>query len=298
MESRTLSCRGGRPVCDPARPGGGPRSNIRAVFGKKGGDENVAFADTVLMGAIHDRTAWLQGGDACCVEPPQEVQRIWRVVLLGPPGVGKGTQAELLSRSLGACPLSTGDVFRTASQRRAASGSAMEAAQLYMTRGELVPDDVVLALIRERRNCLHCRGGFMLDGFPRTLPQARALDELLRKEEIRLDAVINYELPNEQLASRLSGRRVCPRCKAVFHVETRRPRVESVCDHCGSTLIQRTDDRPEAVWVRLETYAKATMPLIDYYRAQGLLVSVAATGTPADILAHTLDSLVALGAPR
>lgn len=249
------------------------------------------------MGAMHDRTAWLKGSDARCLAPPQEVQRAWRVVLLGPPGVGKGTQAELLTRALGACPLSTGDVFRAAGQRRAPAGSAMAAAQLHMARGELVPDEVVLALIRERKHCLHCRGGFMLDGFPRTLAQARSLDALLRAEDLRLDAVINYDLPLEQLADRLSGRRVCTRCKAVFHVETRRPRIPDVCDHCGSALTQRADDRPEAAAVRLEIYARATRPLIEHYRAQGVLIAVTASGSPATILAETLDALVALVSP-
>jgi len=243
------------------------------------------------MSTPRDRTAWLQGGDAVCIQPPTTVQRAWHLVLLGPPGVGKGTQAELLSNALGACPLSTGDVFRAAKGRAAAPGSAMALAQAQMNRGELVTDSTVIALIRERHQCLHCSGGFMLDGFPRTLAQAQALDRVLSAESLQLDAVISYELPNDQLIARLSGRRVCPQCKAVFHTVNRPPRVAGVCDQCGGALVQRPDDQPEAIAVRLATYAEATAPLVNYYREHGLLVSVVADGEPLDIVARTLDAL-------
>lgn len=244
---------------------------------------------------LRDRTAWLEGGGSLCLQPPPEVKRSWRLVLLGPPGAGKGTQADCLSRALGACQLSTGDVFRAAHGKAAAPGTAMAAAQACMTRGELVPDTTVLDLIRERGRCLRCSGGFMLDGFPRTVAQAEALDTLLAHEHLRLDAVISYELPIEQLVARLGGRLLCPMCKAVFHATTHAPRIAGRCDECGGTLIQRADDRPEAVRVRLAAYAAATAPLTDYYRDQGLLVSIAAIGEPGEILARTLDSLAALG---
>ncbi len=243
------------------------------------------------MTTPRDRTAWLQGGDAVCLQPPPDVQKIWRLVLLGPPGVGKGTQAELLSRALGACPLSTGDVFRAAHDCACPPGSAMAEAQKQMEHGELVTDETVLALIRERRHCLHCRGGFMLDGFPRTLKQAQALDGLLAVEQLRLDAVVSYELNTFEIIARLSGRRLCPKCKAVYHQASHPPRITGLCDLCGTTLIQRDDDRAEAVQVRLEAYETATRPLTEYYRAQGLLVQVSAEGAPQDILAHTLDAL-------
>ncbi len=242
-----------------------------------------------------DRTAWLHGGEAVCLQPPPVVRRTWRLVLLGPPGVGKGTQGELLCNSLGACPLSTGDVFRAAKGHPAAPGSAMARAQAAMQNGELVSDDTVLAMVRERDHCLLCRGGFMLDGFPRTLAQATALDAHLETVQVRLDAVISYELPLDQIVTRISGRLVCPKCKAVFHATTHPPRRPGICDQCGAALTQRPDDRPEAVRVRLEAYESATQPLAAYYDRQNLLVRIMADGAPMDILAHTLDALVARG---
>ena len=247
------------------------------------------------MTPLRDRTAWLQGGDALCLQPPIEVKRTWRLVLLGPPGVGKGTLANLLFNALGACPLSTGDVFRSANGRAAAPGTAMAAAQAQMKRGELVTDETVINLIRERGRCLHCRGGFLLDGFPRTLAQAQALDDLFVAEKIALDAVVSLELPNNQLVARLSGRRVCPSCKSVFHLVSQKPRVSGVCDQCGTALVQRPDDHPESVCVRLDAYATATAPVVDCYQKQGLLVRVQADGEPNKNLAQTLDALVALG---
>lgn len=244
------------------------------------------------MSTSNDRAAWLKGGTAQCSVPPSEAARPWRLVLLGAPGVGKGTQAELLHERLGACQLSTGDVFRAAKslapcERTPALNEALE----YMRRGELVPDTTVLAMVRERVGCLRCQGGFLLDGFPRTEAQARALTRLLEQEQIQLDAVISYELDLEKIVARLSGRRTCAQCKAVFHVITRPPRVEGICDHCGGALVQREDDRPEAVRVRMETYQQSTAPLIGYYRRQGLLVPVLAEGTPEEIFARTLAAL-------
>jgi adenylate kinase len=219
------------------------------------------------------------------------------LVLLGPPGVGKGTQAELLSRALGACPLSTGDIFRAARGKVAEPGSAMARTQACMVRGELVADEIVLALVRERCRCLHCRGGFMLDGFPRTPRQAQAIEELLAAEHVRLDAVLDYELPDAALMAHITGRRVCPGCKAVFHVTARPPARAGVCDNCGGQLVQRPDDQPETVRVRLETYARDTKPLIEHYRELGLLLPIKAAGRPEDIFAHTLDALAALVLP-
>ena len=249
------------------------------------------------MSISPDRTAWLEGNDAVCSHPPATVHHPWRLVLLGPPGVGKGTQSDLLHQTLGACPLSTGEVFRAARSRPVAPGSAMAAAQAQMQRGELVTDDTVLALVRERTRCLHCSGGFMLDGFPRTLAQARALDNLLTKESIALDAVISYDLPAEQLIARLSGRRVCPKCKAVFHVTAHPPRTAGVCDNCGTALVQRPDDNSEAVAVRLNAYAAATAPVAQHYAAQGLLVPIVAEGEPARIFSRTLEALAARSLP-
>ena len=132
-----------------------------------------------------------------------------------------------------------------------------------MRRGDLVPDETVLALVAERVGCLRCEGGFLLDGFPRTVAQAEALENLLAGEKLKLDAVLSYELPLEQVVARLSGRRTCPDCKAVFHVEARPPKVAGVCDQCDGKLYQREDDRPESIRVRMEAYERSTAPLAD-----------------------------------
>lgn len=244
------------------------------------------------MSASNDRAAWLKGpAFECSVHPPDNATA-WRLVLLGPPGVGKGTQAELLSRRLGACHLSTGDVFRAAKGLNECERSpAMNAALQFMQRGELVPDVTVLELVRERVGCLRCGGGFLLDGFPRTVAQAEAVTRLLQAEEIKLDAVVSYELPLEEIVARLSGRRTCSKCKAVFHVSTRPPRQANICDQCGGALIQREDDRPESIRVRMAAYEESTAPLADYYRRLGLLTSIAATGRPEEICERTLAAL-------
>jgi adenylate kinase len=215
-----------------------------------------------------------------------------RLVLLGPPGVGKGTQGELLSTHLGVCHLSTGDIFRAArtldkSDRTPTMTLALE----YMQRGELVPDDIVLGMLMERSHRMCLSGGFILDGFPRTLAQAAALREWLVERHLPLDAVVSYEMPLEKIVARMSGRRVCPNCKAVYHLETRPPKVKGVCDVCGSLLYQREDDLPESVRVRMKVYQKSTAPLADFYLRDDLLLPISAEGTPEEILDRTIDAL-------
>jgi adenylate kinase len=206
--------------------------------------------------------------------------------------VGKGTQAELLTEKLGACQLSTGDIFRGAKTLPATERTpALEQALEYMKQGRLVPDQTVLDIVTERRECLRCRSGFLLDGFPRTVAQAEALSEILKKEGVPLDAVVCYEMPIEQIVTRLSGRRTCSQCKAVYHLTTRPPKTQGVCDQCGGKLIQREDDMPGAIRVRMEAYQKSTAPLIDYYTQAKLLVSVDANGTVDEILNRTLAAL-------
>lgn len=241
----------------------------------------------------NDRASWLKGGQAVCsVPPPLPPGKVWRLVLLGAPGVGKGTQAELLSEQLGACHLSTGDVFRAARALPDGERSpALERALDYMRRGELVPDEIVLAMVAERTRCLRCRGGFLLDGFPRTVAQAEALEELLRAEKLAPDAALNYELPVEEIIRRIGGRRICAHCQAAFHLQALPPRVADHCDYCGGKLIQREDDRPEAVRVRLAAYESCTQPLLEFYRERRLLVSIAAEDTPAETLRRTLTML-------
>jgi adenylate kinase len=244
------------------------------------------------MGTENNRATWLKGGDARCSFPPQRQTHPCRLVLLGAPGVGKGTQAELLCKHFGACHLSTGDVFRAA--RNCANpqrSPAMAGARHYMNRGELVPDQTVLDLIEERSQCLHCGGGFLLDGFPRTVAQAQALEKLLAGQNIRLDAVLDYHLPLKKIIARLSGRRTCPDCKAVFHLESLPPKTAGVCDHCGGALYQRGDDRPESILVRLAAYAKNAAPLKQFYRRRNLLVPIAAAGFPEETFARTLEAL-------
>lgn len=248
------------------------------------------------MKSQNDRAAWIKGGDAQCSLPPKPLHKPRRFVLLGAPGVGKGTQAELIHERMGTCQLSTGDVFRAAKHLCGGEASpALTSALQFMRRGDLVPDGTVLDLVRERARCIRCYGGILLDGFPRTVAQAEALDQLFKEQNTRLDAVISYELPIDQIVTRLSGRRTCEKCKAVFHVKTMPPKTPDICDHCTGQLIQREDDRPEAVRVRMEAYERSTAPLADYYRRQGLLVSVSAKGDPEEIFDRTLRALEARG---
>lgn len=241
-----------------------------------------------------DRAAWFRGGEARCEPQPEDRDRTYRLVLLGPPGVGKGTQAERLCGALGTCHLSTGDVFRAA-QCLEDSSPALKSALGAMRRGELVSDLTVIDMVRERAGCLRCRGGFLLDGFPRTVSQAEALDSLLAQQGVFLDAVLSYELPIDEIVDRLGGRRTCSKCKAVYHTTAQPPKVEGVCDHCGGALVQREDDRPEAIRVRMAAYEESTRPLADYYAERGKLVVVAANGTPDEIFDRTIQALAGPG---
>ena len=244
------------------------------------------------MSEQNDRAAWIKSGQAQCSVPPASNEKPPRFVLLGAPGVGKGTQAELLCERLGTCHLSTGDVFRAARCLSPEERSpALDAALDYMQRGDLVPDTTVLDLVRERTRCLRCSGGILLDGFPRTVAQAEALSELLKQEKLTLTAVLNYDLALDKVVARLSGRRTCPGCKAVFHVSARPPKVAGVCDHCGGSLYQREDDRPEAIRTRMEVYQKSTKPLIDYYQQRGVLLTIEAEGSPEEIYERTVTAL-------
>jgi adenylate kinase len=239
----------------------------------------------------HNRAGWIEASSSCC-QKVEYIARPWRLVLLGAPGVGKGTQADLLHQRLQACHLSTGDVFRAVGKRADCEQTpAMRAAMEFMRRGELVPDTTVWEMVLERRACLDCRGGFILDGFPRTIFQAESLNNFLESHALRLSGVINYELSFSEIVARLSGRRTCASCKAVYHVTERPAKVEAVCDRCGGNLIQRDDDRADAISVRLETYQRSTAPLISFYEDLGLLVRVNASGSPDEICARTLSAL-------
>ena len=237
------------------------------------------------------RSAWLQGSVARCSMMPPAVEEPWRLVLLGPPGVGKGTQADLLQKLLGGCHLSTGDVFRAATRVGCKLSPAHASALDSMHRGELVPDSTVLEMVRERKECFQCPGGFLLDGFPRTLAQAESLGGMLAGERISLNAVVSYELPLDEIIERLGGRRTCEGCKTVFHMTRNPSKHDGICDRCGGRLFQREDDRPESIAVRMADYQRNTSPLKAYYTSLGLLVSVHAVGSPDDICARTVTLL-------
>ena len=163
----------------------------------------------------------------------------------------------------------------------------------YMRRGELVPDATVWEMVRERTECICCAGGFVLDGFPRTLGQAESLRQLMESQKIPLTAVVNYELPLEEIVARLSGRRTCETCKAVFHVTGQPPKVEGKCDRCGGRLFQRDDDLPDSITVRMAAYERSTAPLIEFYKRLGLLLPIPATGSPDEICGRTVAALAA-----
>ena len=218
----------------------------------------------------------------------------WRLILLGAPGVGKGTQAELLSQRLGACHLSTGDLFRAAEHHGEAGRTpAMTQAMQYMHHGDLVPDSTVWEMVRERGDCLRCAAGFLLDGFPRTLAQAQQLQAFLNEENLPLTGVVDYEMPVDEIVKRLSGRRVCENCKAVSHVTFRPPKVAGVCDACGGPLYQREDDHPESIAIRLEAYHRSTEPLIQFYRSLRLLVAIDAVGPAEEVCSRAMAALQA-----
>lgn len=196
-----------------------------------------------------------------------------RVILLGAPGAGKGTVAKLLTQIDGSVQISTGDILRSAVQAGTALGKRAEA---YMKAGDLVPDDLIMGIMETRLQEPDCAKGFLLDGFPRTIPQAEALKALLTKLGIKLDIVANLEVPRQEILNRLTTRRTCvnPACQAIYNVRTQPPKVEGVCDKCGSPIVQRDDETEEAIGKRLDTYDEKTAPLIEFYRKEGILLAV------------------------
>jgi adenylate kinase len=212
-----------------------------------------------------------------------------QVILLGPPGVGKGTQAARIASEFGIAHISTGDMFREA----VAAGTELgKTAREYMAAGALVPDEIVIGMVEERLGRPDTQKGFLLDGFPRTIPQAEALERLLEKLGRPVTAVVDLVADEELLISRLSGRRVCALCGATYHVENNPPRVEGVCDVCGGEVRQREDDRPEAIRERLREYSSKTAALTEHYSRAGLLESVAASGTPQEVFDLVREALI------
>jgi adenylate kinase len=196
------------------------------------------------------------------------------IVLLGPPGAGKGTQAKAICEALGIPHVSSGDIFREHLSKQTELGKLADG---YIKCGQLVPDDVTIRMIGDRLKQPDCANGALLDGFPRTIPQAQALDDLLAKMDAKVNPVISLEVPAEVLVERLSGRWTCPTCGRVYHEKHHPPRQAGVCDVDGTALIQRPDDQPETVRQRIEVYRAQTEPLVDYYRQKDVLVRVDGT---------------------
>ncbi len=211
-----------------------------------------------------------------------------RLVLLGAPGAGKGTQAKILVEKYGIPQISTGDLLRAA----VAAGTALgKEAKSYMDRGELVPDAVVLGMVEERLKQDDCKKGYILDGFPRNTKQAEALDNMLASLNMSLTAALSVDVPFEDLMKRLTGRRTCKACGQMYNVYFNPPQKEGICDKCGGELFQRDDDKEETIKKRLEVYNAQTAPLIDYYRNKGILKSVAGTGSIEDIFKKVCEAL-------
>jgi adenylate kinase len=211
-----------------------------------------------------------------------------RAVLLGPPGAGKGTQAVRLVEKYNVPQISTGDIFR----RNIKEGTELgKKAQEYMNAGKLVPDELVVDLVKDRLMQDDCKNGYLLDGFPRTIFQAEELDKFLAEQGQKLDAVINFEVGYDTLIERLTGRRVCKECGAGYHIKNMPPKVEGVCDKCGSELEQRKDDTKETAVSRISVYEESTAPLIDYYTGTGALRNFNAEKDPDELLKDIVTEL-------
>ena len=211
-----------------------------------------------------------------------------KIVMLGAPGAGKGTQAERIADKYGIPHISTGDIFRA--NLKAGTELGMKAKE-YMDQGLLVPDSLTVDLLMDRIAKDDCKNGYVLDGFPRTIPQAEALKEALTKKGEKLDYAIDVAVPDENIISRMSGRRACVSCGATYHVVYAAPAKEGICDKCGAKLILRDDDKPETVKNRLVIYHEQTQPLIDYYKADGILKTVDGTKDLEAVFADIVDIL-------
>ena len=211
-----------------------------------------------------------------------------KVIMLGAPGAGKGTQAKKLAAEYSIPHISTGDIFRANIKEGTELGKKAKA---YMDAGQLVPDELVCDLVVDRIQQDDCKNGYLLDGFPRTIPQAEALDAAVEKLGEKIDYAVNIDVPDENIINRMSGRRACVGCGATYHVVYNPPKVEDVCDVCGKSLILRDDDKPETVKTRLDVYHAQTQPLIDYYAGRGVLVTVDGTQNMDKVFADIKDIL-------
>ena len=211
-----------------------------------------------------------------------------RVVLLGPPGAGKGTQAKLLQEEFGAVQISTGDILRKAVADQTPLGKE---ASGFINSGALVPDGVIVNLVAERLKEKDCDKGFLFDGFPRTIPQAQSLDEILKKMALDLNCILSVQVPHKVIVERLAGRRTCRKCGGMFHVAFKPPKAAGICDRCGGELYQRDDDQEQTIAHRLQVYDQQTAPLASYYRERGLLREIDGVGEIDQIRARVIAAL-------
>lgn len=207
-----------------------------------------------------------------------------RLILLGPPGAGKGTQAKRIIEEFDIPHISTGDIFRKNIKEKTELGQKVEG---LLAEGKLVPDELTIEIVWDRLDQEDCKNGFLLDGFPRTIPQAQALDEGLAKRGLKLDRVLNIDVDKDSLVKRLSGRRVCPNCGASYHIDNNPPKVEGICDVCQTPIIQREDDKEQTVLDRIKVYDSQTKPLVDFYNKQDLVFTVDGT-LPIDEITNKL----------
>ena len=211
-----------------------------------------------------------------------------KIVMLGAPGAGKGTQAKMIAEKYGIPHVSTGDIFRANIKNDTELGKE---AKQYMDQGKLVPDELTVKILLDRVAQDDCKNGYVLDGFPRTIPQANVLDEALTKLGDRIDYAVNVDVPDDNIINRMGGRRACVACGATYHIVYNAPKTEGICDNCGKELIIRDDDQPETVKNRLKVYHEQTQPLIDFYEGKGVLKSVDGTADMKDVFAAIVEIL-------